>query len=507
MEQKNVLREKLNEAVHSVLPVTVIVALVCLFAVPMDNGLVLSFILGSLMLIAGMGLFTLGSDMAMTRIGGHIGSSLTRSKKLWLIVAVSFALGAAITMAEPDLQVLSRNVPDIDKTVLTVTVSVGVGIFLALCMVRILLSISLRALLIALYAAVFVLAAFSDTSVLSVAFDAGGVTTGPMTVPFIMALGVGVASIRSDKRSKEDSFGLVALCSVGPILAVMVLSLIFPSSGSSENDIVGAIPAHSVELGMSYVKNIPAYMWEVSLALLPIFVFFLLFQLISLKLAGRSLKSILFGILCTYIGLVLFLTGVNVGFSPLGYSLGSSMASGPLKVLLIPLSMLMGWYIISAEPAVHVLTRQVEELTAGAISRRAIGMSLSVAVCAANGLAMLRVLTGIPIMYFLVPGYLISVALSFLVPPTFTAIAFDSGGVASGPLTATFMLPFAMGACSAVGGNMMTDAFGLVALVAMMPLITVQVLGALYTVRAAGKSRELPHAFADDEIIELWEVG
>ena len=250
-----------------------------------------------------------------------------------------------------------------------------------------------------------------------------------------------------------------------------------------------------------------AVIYGMTMALLPIAVFFLIFQFVSLKLRKLPFLRIMVGILYTYLGLVLFLTGVNVGFSPLGYALGAALAEGWKVYLLAPLAMLMGWFIINAEPAVHTLNKQVAELSAGAISERSMGLSLSVAVSAAGGLAMLRVITGISIMYFLVPGYLIAIALSFFVPRTFTAIAFDSGGVASGPLTATFMLPFATGACEALGGNVMTDAFGLVALVAMMPLITVQVMGAIYVVKSRHAAEEpaLPD-FGDNEIIELWEA-
>ena len=328
-----------------------------------------------------------------------------------------------------------------------------------------------------------------------------------MTVPFIMALGVGVASIRSDENAKADSFGLVALCSIGPVLAVMLLGAIYPTDTQADvSMIIGGFET-SVDLGFAYLHSLPDYLLEVAMALLPIFVFFLLFQVFSLHLRRLPLTRIVMGVGYTFLGLVLFLTGVNVGFSPLGYVLGSELVSSGLSVLLIPLAMLMGWFIINAEPAVHILNKQVEDLSAGAISARAMGVSLSIAVSAAGGLAMLRVITGVSIMVFLVPGYFLALALSFFVPRTFTAIAFDSGGVASGPLTATFMLPFAMGACEALGGNVMTDAFGLVALVAMMPLITVQVMGAIYVVksRRAEKEPALPD-FGESEIIELWEA-
>ena len=505
--QYRVLAEKLKEAAASVLPVTAIVAVLCLALVRVDVGLMLSFLLGSGLLILGMGLFTLGAELSMSRIGNLIGAKMTKSRKLWFILAVSFLLGVAITMAEPDLQVLATNVPAIDKTVLIVTVSVGVGLFLMLCMVRILFSVSLRLLLIVFYALLFLGAFLSDAGFLSVAFDSGGVTTGPMTVPFIMALGVGVASIRSDENAKADSFGLVALCSIGPVMAVMLLGAIYPTDTQADvNMVIGGFET-TVELGGAYLRSLPTYMLEVAMALLPIFVFFVLFQVLSLRLRRLPLTKIVMGVGYTFLGLVLFLTGVNVGFSPLGYVLGKELVTSGLSALLIPLAMLMGWFIIDAEPAVHILNKQVEELTSGAISAKAMGLSLSVAVALANGLAMVRVLTGLPILYFLLPGYAVALGLSFFVPRTFTAIAFDSGGVASGPLTATFMLPLAMGACTALGGNVMTDAFGLVALVAMMPLITVQVMGGIYVLKSRTKTDApvLP-SFGENEIIELWEA-
>ncbi len=505
--QCRVLAEKLKEAAASVLPVTAIVAVLCLALVRVDVGLMLSFLLGSGLLILGMGLFTLGAELSMSRIGNLIGAKMTKSRKLWFILAVSFLLGVAITMAEPDLQVLATNVPAIDKTVLIVTVSVGVGLFLMLCMVRILFSVSLRLLLIVFYALLFLGAFLSDAGFLSVAFDSGGVTTGPMTVPFIMALGVGVASIRSDENAKADSFGLVALCSIGPVMAVMLLGAIYPTDTQADVGMVIGGFETTVELGGAYLRSLPTYMLEVAMALLPIFVFFLLFQVFSLRLRRLPLTKIVMGVGYTFLGLVLFLTGVNVGFSPLGYVLGKELVTSGLSALLIPLAMLMGWFIIDAEPAVHILNKQVEELTSGAISAKAMGLSLSVAVALANGLAMVRVLTGLPILYFLLPGYAVALGLSFFVPRTFTAIAFDSGGVASGPLTATFMLPLAIGACTALGGNVMTDAFGLVALVAMMPLITVQVMGGIYVLKSRTKTDTpvLP-SFGENEIIELWEA-
>lgn len=467
----------------------------------------LSFLIGTLMVILGMGLFSLGADVAMTPIGNRIGASLTKSKKIWLMLGVGFILGASITIAEPDLQVLAETVPHIDNFVLLIAVGVGVGFFLVVCMVRILTGIRLRWLLIFFYAIVFALAAFTDEEFLGVAFDSGGVTTGPMTVPFILALGVGISNIRSDKQAESDSFGLVALCSIGPILAVLILGF-FYSSGSATADTSITSWSDTLQIGQAYLKAIPKYALEMCVALSPIVIIFLLFQVFSFKMQKRSLLQIFSGVIYTYIGLVLFLTGVNVGFSPLGTVLGSVLADGATRYLLIPLSMLFGWFIISAEPAVKVLEKQIEEVSSGAIPGKAVKISLSIAIAIANGLAMLRVLTGLSIFWFLIPGYVIALVLSFFVPDIYTAIAFDSGGVASGPMTATFMLQFMIGTCSAIGGNILSNAFGLVAMVAMMPLITVQIMGFIYGRVKHTEEEPEPAAktdYTDYEIIELWE--
>ena len=506
MIHHNLLIEKTQESINSILPITIIVAVVCFLFVPISSGLMLAFLLGAVHMVIGMGLFSVGADLAMAKIGSHIGSAMTASRRLSVILLTSFLLGTAVTLAEPDLQVLAANVPGISTRVLLLTVGMGVGLFLALAMLRILFAVSLRTMLLILYAVVFMLAFLLDPDMLPLSFDAGGVTTGPMTVPFIMALGVGVSAIRSDEKAKEDSFGLVALCSVGPILAVMVLSLIFKAENGDAA--VTPVPDFSttVEVGGGYIAAFPTYLKETALALLPIFAFFLLFQAVSLHLRRKPFGQILLGIVYTYAGLVLFLTGVNVGFSPLGEALGGMIAASRFRILMVPLMMLMGWYIIQAEPAVHVLTRQVEELTAGAVSEKAMEISLSLAVAAGNALAAVRVLTGIPILYFLIPGYAVALALSFFVPPTFTGIAFDSGGVASGPLTATFMLLFAMGASRTLGGDVMTDAFGLVSMVAMMPLITVQGMGAVFVLKSRRSAAPAVEA-RGAEIIELWEIA
>ena len=501
------LKEKLAEALQAVLPIVAIVLLLCFSVAPISPSILLCFLLGGVMLVAGMMFFTLGAELSMTPMGERVGAAMTKRRKVWLILLLGFVLGLLITISEPDLQVLANQVPAVPNMTLILSVAVGVGLFLAVALLRMLLGISLRWLLLGCYIVVFALAAFVPGSFLAVAFDSGGVTTGPMTVPFIMALGVGVSAIRSDKHAAEDSFGLVALCSVGPILAVMVLSLIFNPQSSTYTPPVMPEIFDSVELWELFSHGLPTYIEEIAVSLLPIVLVFGLFQLVMLRLKKRSLVKIGVGLIYTYIGLVLFLTGVNVGFMPAGHYLGQVLAGSGLPWIIVPIGMVMGYFIVKAEPAVYVLNKQVEEMTDGAISAGVMGTALSVGVAASVGLAMVRVLTGISILWFLIPGYAIALTISFFVPKLYTAIAFDSGGVASGPMTAAFLLPLAQGACVAVGGDLVTDAFGVVAMVAMTPLITIQILGLISVWKQRSKVRRLPVAqldqLDDDAIIEL----
>lgn len=502
-ETRTAVTEKVVESLFSVLPIVIIVFILCLYISPMQPDLLLTFLVGALMLIIGMGLFSLGAEQSMTPIGNQIGTALTRTKNLPLILAVSFLLGFAITIAEPDLQVLAQTVPHISNTVLLITVGAGVGFFMSVCMLRILTGMRLRLLLIFFYAIIFLLAFFADKNFLGIAFDSGGVTTGPMTVPFILALGLGVSNVRSDKNAEADSFGLVALCSIGPVLAVLILGF-FYKDNAAVADLSTASYGTTTDIGYAFLHAIPHYLKETAIAMLPIIVIFFLFQFTLLHLDSRNLGKIMIGLLYTYIGLVLFLTGVNIGFSALGAELGAALSSGKSVWWLVPLAMAIGWFIISAEPAVAVLEKQIETVSAGAIPGRVIKRSLSIAIALAMGLSMIRVLTGISLFWFLIPGYTTALILTFFVPDIYTAIAFDSGGVASGPMTATFMLQFFMGASIALGGNVLQDAFGVVALVAMMPLVSIQLVGLFYECKQK-RTKETTVVYGDYDIVELWE--
>ncbi len=475
-----VLLEKIREALLSALPITVIVYLAALLPgvdfSPLEMGV---FSLSAVMLVVGLGLFSLGADLAMTPMGEQIGSGLSRQRKLWLLLIVSFVLGMLITVAEPDLQVLAGQVGSvINGKVLIYAVGIGVGLFLLVAVARIVFRRTLSDLLMLFYMLLFGLALLlcvsGKSALLPVAFDSGGVTTGPITVPFIMALGVGISAVLGDRRSQENSFGLVALCSIGPVIAVMALGLF------SQGELTYVVPDYTVSgsLWSSILVSMGHVAREVVVALGLIIVFFLLCQALFLKLPKKLLRRIGVGILFTYMGLVLFLTGVNAGFMPIGYRLGKCLAAGNPGVL-VGLGCLMGVLVVLAEPAIHVLKRQVENVTGGYITGKSMLIGMCAGVGLSIGLSMLRIILDFPMAYYVIPGYFLSLALSLFVPPVYTAVAFDSGGVASGPMTSGFILPFAIGACvTAQGGDaVLRDAFGVVALVAMTPLITIQLLG------------------------------
>lgn len=501
------LKEKTREALSSVLPISLLVLLISLLWVPVELGTISLFLLGACLLVAGMGLFTLGADMAMMPMGTHLGARLTRKMDLRFLVIVAFLLGMLITVAEPDLTVLANQVQGVPNATLILAVSAGVGVFLVAALLRILFQWKLRYLLMGVYGAIFLLGALIKPEFVPMAFDAGGVTTGPMTVPFILALGVGIANVHSGRSAQDDSFGLVALSSAGPILAIMLVSLFFPRLANVPKEHAASALATTRDVTAAYRQGLPVYGREVLLALAPIALLFFGFQLFSLHLPGQEIKRMVVGLLYTYAGLVLFLTGVNIGFLPLGDDLGRRLGGGSDRWLLLPLGMLIGFLAVRAEPAVHVLNEQVEQVTSGTVSKKVMMRTMSLGVACSVGLAMTRVLTGLSIWYFLVPGYLIALSLSFLTEPIFTAIAFDSGGVASGPMTAAFMLPLFMGACGAMGGNILEDAFGVVAMVAMTPLIAIQILGLVYRIRTRKQPvRPAPApglADVDDEIIDV----
>ena len=440
------IQATVKEALQSVLPIAVILFILSISLAPLDAGLLVMFLFGTFLLIIGMSFFMVGSEISMEPLGEGIGIQISKTKQTLISFVVCMVLGILITIADPDLQVLAEQVPSIPNMVLILCVAVGVGIFLSIAMIRTRKGIPLTKMLLLFYTIIIVLAFFAPSEFVPTAFDSGGVTTGPITVPFIMALGTGMATMRGDKHSGEDSFGLVSLCSIGPILSVLILSICYNPTAETSETVIPVVKI-TKEAFEQFFYTFPEYGKEVMIAIFPI-------------------------------------------------------------------GMMMGYFIVSAEPAVHSLKKQVVEVTNGAITQKSVGYALSIGVAASVGISMLRVLTGLPVLPFLIAGYIVSLVISFFVPPIYIGIAFDSGGVASGPMTTTFMLPFAVGACEILGGNVMLNAFGIVAMIAMTPLITIQVLGLSGMIR---RRRMLKRVYAEFEQIEddivyfeencIWEMN
>lgn len=503
MNQK--LKDNISESLSAVLPITLIVLIISVVLVPMEIGTIAMFLVGAVMLIVGMGFFQLGAEMSMTPLGEGIGVQLSKSKKIGILAFVVFIIGAIITIAEPDLQVLADQMPAIPSDLLVWTVAVGVGICLTIAVLRILFKINLSLILMGLYLIVVLLSFLAPNDFVPVAFDSGGATTGPITVPFILALGVGLASVRSDKDASDDSFGLVAISSIGPILAVLLLGIFFRPTTTSYTPIEFPDIITTRDVMREFMLELPHYAKEVMISILPIAAMFFIFQLVSRRYHRRQYVRIIVGLIYTYLGLVLFLTGVSIGFAPVGSLLGGELAASKFKWLLVPIGMLIGYFIVKAEPAIQVLNHQVENVTGDAISASAMNICLSIGVSVSVGLAMLRSITGISIYWIIIPGYLIALALTRFVPKIFIGIAFDSGGVASGPMTSTFLLPLSIGVSEALGGNIMADAFGVVALVALTPLIAVQIMGVVYKWKSAKSAQQADLAIEELNEIEEWE--
>ena len=505
-----ILLYKFREAALSVLPVMLIVVIIYFTpAVSLTITELSAFLTACVLLVVGVGLINLGADLAMSPMGEHIGSGLSKAKKPFLLLAVCFAMGAAITIAEPDLSVLAGQVSDmVAPVVLIGVVGAGVGLFLLISVLKTLKNKPLPQLLMffyfSLFALVAVMLAGGNGGFSALAFDSGGVTTGPVTVPFIMALGIGIASTAGMNKNTENNFGSIALCSVGPVLAVVIVGI------ASKGSVTYSLPDYSVQsqLGAQIFMTVLHTMGEVAVALLLISAFFFVLQFTLLKLPAKKLFQIILGIGYTFVGLVIFMTAVKIGFMPVGFKLGKELAGGGHPVFLVVFGFIVGMATVLAEPAVHVLNKQVEQVTGGMVSKKSMMIALSIGVGISIALSMIRMIFDFSILYYLIPGYIISLGLSLFVPGIYTAIAFDSGGVASGPLASSFILPLAIGACCVLQGEsrIPADAFGIVAMIAMTPLIAIQLLGFRATAAAGIKKRRAMSRILgsdDEQIIEF----
>ncbi len=492
----DIITEKFKEVVSSVLPITLIVVFLHFTLTPMETHDIVRFLLGALMIIIGLTIFLIGVDTGLTPIGETMGSSLAKSNKISVVAVSGLLLGFFISVAEPDLHILAGQVDTVTAGVITkfsivVVVSVGVAVMIAIGLVRIVMNFPLNKLFTIIYAIILILGIFTSPEFLAIAFDSSGATTGALTVPFMLALAVGVSRLKKDSiASESDSFGLVGMASSGAIIAVMAMSVI---AGLSE--ISGSLETQSeasTSIIQPFIDNLPRITAESAFALAPIVIIFLIAQKVALHLSKTTMRRIMFGVLFTFVGLVLFMLGVNAGFMEVGALVGYKLASMESKVYVVVVAFFLGMVTILAEPAVSVLTHQIEDVTSGSVKRKIVMASLAIGVAFSVSLSILRIIVpGIQLWHYLLPGYIISIALSHLVSPLFVGIAFDSGGVASGPMAATFILAFAQGTAEAIeGANVLIDGFGIIAMIAMTPLIALQILGLVYKVKSQKKGVE-----------------
>ncbi len=492
----NELVLKFKEVVFSILPIMIIVLILNFTLTPMEPEMLARFFIGIVFIVVGLTIFLIGVDMGITPIGNAIGGAMTRTNKIWIVFISGLILGFFVSIAEPDLHILAAQVAFvtsemISKWTIVIIVSVGIAIMLSVGLTRIVYNFPLYKLLTIFYGIIFVLALFTSREFLAISFDASGATTGALAVPFILALATGVSRLKKDsKASEKDSFGLVAIASIGAIISVMALSIISKTDQITASLVQDELKTTSI-MG-PFLHEIPKVSKEIFLALIPILVIFLVLQKISFHLPVKAFRIILHGMLFTFVGMVLFLVGVNSGFMDVGGQIGYQLASLDNKFFLIAVGFVLGFVTILAEPAVYVLTRQIEEVTSGYVKRRVVVATLSIGVGIAVTLSVIRVLIPqIQLWHYILPGYIICIALTYIVPKLFVGIAFDSGGVASGPMTATFVLAYIQGAADSIEyANVLIDGFGMIAMVAMTPIITLQILGLFFKIKSRKKGVE-----------------
>ena len=490
-----VLQDKFKEVLSAVAPVVVIVVILSFTLAPIPRILLFQFLIGALAIVLGLSILLFGIEIGVLPFGNHMGTSFLKSNKVWYVVVVGFLLGFFVNIAEPDLQVLAAQVSNvmggfIPMIVILIAVSIGTGVMLALGIFRIVKNIPLRIVFAIIYGVICLLALFASSDMLAIGFDASGATTGALTVPLVLALSVGVASMKKNsKSSEEDSFGLVGIMSTGAILGVLILNFFVKTD--QVTGMLGTHDADTKSIIWPFIAEIPKVALESFIALLPLVLLFILFQKIKFRLKPQAFGKIFMGFLYTYIGLVIFLVGANAGFMSVGNLIGFKLASYDNKAILVGAGFVLGMVVILTEPAVYILTEQIESVTSGYIKKKTVLFTLSIGVAVAVGLSMLRIaIPGIQLWHYLVPGFIIALSLMFFVPPLFVGIAFDSGGVASGPMTATFVLAFAQGASNAIDhSDLLMDSFGVIAMVAMTPLIALQVLGVIYKLKSKKSER------------------
>lgn len=479
----NLMVEKVKEVTRTLVPVIVLVLLLCLTIVDVEADIMVRFIIGSILLLMGLSIFLWGVDLSMNSIGEHMSREIATSKSIVKIGLLSFLLGFLISVAEPDLLVLGSQIQkasdsSVSSTLVVYVVSFGVGAMVLLGVFRLLKDKSYSMFMVATYVIISILAIFVSEEFLAISFDASGATTGALTTPFILAISLGLSKVKGGKHAEENSFGLVGIMSAGPILAIMLMSII-----TGQKNIQGTAEIFTPTNGVlsPILRSLPATFLESIRALLPIATLFFIFNFKKFKLAKDEILLIIKGLLFTLLGLTLFLTAVNTGFMDMGRIIGMSLAQMSPWVL-IGIGLVLGLIVVLVEPAVHVLGEQIEEVTAGHIPIKLIRTTLSLGVGIAIALSMVRIIVpGVKLWYFIIPGFFLAMILSFFADPFFIGIAYDAGGVASGPMTATFVLAFAQGAADMTPtANVLIDGFGVIAMVAMAPVLSIMIVGTIF---------------------------
>jgi hypothetical protein len=491
----NIVTSKFREVLLSVAPVVGFVLFLHFTLTPLEPVLLGRFLVGAIALLVGFTIFLIGVDIGVTPLSTTIGSHIARSNKMWVLVVAGLVLGFLIAFAEPVIHVLGGQVESvtsgvIPKNQLVIVVSLGVGLMLVLGLARIVKNLPLNRVLTGIYVVVFIIASFVSPEFLAMSFDSMAAITGAFTIPFLLGLGLGVSRLKKDsKASEEDSFGLIGVTATGAVICVMLMSAIYRTESFTGSLEQAGLASDSVL--RPFLVALPGTIRDAFVALAPIVGIFLIFQRISFKLSSKAVRRIMFGMLFTFVGLVLFLLGVNVGFMDVGSMVGYLLAENYRSWVLV-LGFALGLLITLAEPAVHVLTAQVEEVTSGYVKRGSVMFTLGIGVALAMALSMIRILVpGLQLWHFLLAGYLISIIMSYITPGLFVGMAFDSGGVASGPMVATFTLAFAQGVAEAVPtANVLVDGFGVIAMVAMTPLIAIQVLGLVFEAKSKKRGVE-----------------
>lgn len=492
----NLLIEKLKDMASTVLPIVVIVFIINFTIVPLSTPVLIRFVIGAILIILGLTLFLLGVDLGITPFGEKTGNSLAQKNNILIVLLAGLILGFFISIAEPGLLVLGSQVEQVTQgsisaTNLFIVVSIGMAVMISIGFLRIFYNIQLKYLLYIIYGLIFIMAFLVSEEFLGISFDASGATTGVLAVPFILALSGGISRLKRDSvAGEEDSFGLVALASSGAIIGVMVLDIITPKNEFSHD--LAIILEKSDQVIKPFLDIAWGHIVESIVSLGPLLLIFVVLSIYDFKISKRENRKILTGFLFAFVGLMIFLIGVNGGFMEVGVLIGEGLSDMNNSFWLVFVSFFVGVVTILAEPAVYVLTRQIEDVTSGYVRRQAVATSLALGVGIAIALSSLRiVIPSLKLWHLLLPGYIIVMILTFFTPNLFIGIAFDAGGVATGPMTATFILAFIQGAANVnTMASLLIEGFGMISLVAMMPIITLQILGVLFEIRKKEDSNE-----------------